>query len=89
MIVFIENILIYSRSKGDHIKNYRIVFPVIKHHQLYAMLSKCEFLLKSIAFLGHIVSYMGIAVDPRKTDVVKGCPRPLTPNDISSYLCLA
>ena len=62
---------------------------VLKDHQLYAKFSKCEFWLRSVTFLGHIVSSKGIEVDPKKTDVVKGWPRPLTPTDIRSFLGLA
>ncbi|WMV43428.1 hypothetical protein MTR67_036813 [Solanum verrucosum] len=69
----------------DHL---RIVLQILKDHQLYAKFSKCEFWLKSIAFLGHIVSNMGIEVDLNKTEAVKGWPRPLTPTNIRSFLGL-
>uniref|UniRef100_A0A0V0HH59 Putative ovule protein n=1 Tax=Solanum chacoense TaxID=4108 RepID=A0A0V0HH59_SOLCH len=64
------------------------VLQVLKDHQLYSKFSKCEFWLRSIDFLGHIVSSNGIKVDPKKTDAVKGWPRPLTPTDIRSFLGL-
>lgn len=60
MIIFIDGTLIYSRSEGDHIKNLRSVLQVFREHQVYAKFSKCEFWRKSVAFLGHIVSGMGI-----------------------------
>ncbi|KAH0669442.1 hypothetical protein KY285_023604 [Solanum tuberosum] len=82
VIVFIDDILIYSRSEGDHMKHLRIVLQVLKDHQLYAKFSKYDFWLRLVAFLGHIVLSMGIEVDPKKTDEVKSWPRPLTPIDI-------
>jgi len=60
MIVFIDDILIYSRSEGEHMDHLRIVLQVLKDHQLYAKFSKFKFLLRSVAFLGHIVSGLGI-----------------------------
>ena len=74
VIVFIDDILIYSRSEGDHMKHLRIVLQVIKDYHLYAKFSKCEFWLRSINFLGHIVSSKGIEVDPKKTNAVKSWP---------------
>ncbi|WMV41775.1 hypothetical protein MTR67_035160 [Solanum verrucosum] len=70
----------------DHL---RIVLQVLKDQQLYAKFSKCEFWLRSVAFLGHIVSSKGIEVDPKMVDAVKSWPRPLTPSDIKSFLGLA
>ncbi|KAH0695789.1 hypothetical protein KY289_013271 [Solanum tuberosum] len=89
VIVVIDDILIYSRSEDDHMKHLRLVLQVLKDHQLYAEFSKCEFWLRSVAFLGHIVSSVAIEVDPKKMDAVKSCPRPLSPTDIRSFLGLA
>ncbi|WMV38090.1 hypothetical protein MTR67_031475 [Solanum verrucosum] len=88
VIVFIDDILIYSRSENEHMNHFRIVLQVHKDHQLYVKFSKCA-LLRSIAFLGHIVSSKGIEVDPKKMDLVKGWPRTLTPTDIRSFIGLA
>ncbi|KAH0716653.1 hypothetical protein KY290_012914 [Solanum tuberosum] len=66
VIVFIDDILIYSKSEDDHMNHLRIVLQALKDHQLYAKFSKCEFWLRSVAFLGHIVSSEGIEVDPKK-----------------------
>ena len=71
MIVFIDDILIYSRSEDDHMDHLRIVLQVLKDNQLFAKFSKCEFWLRSIAYHGHIVSSEGVEVDMRKTEVVK------------------
>ncbi|KAH0680971.1 hypothetical protein KY290_023159 [Solanum tuberosum] len=89
VIVFIEDILIYSRSLNDHMDHLRIVLQVLKDQQLFAKFSKCELLLRSVAFLCHIVSSKGIEVDPKKTNVVKSWPRPLTTSGIRSFLGLA
>ncbi|WMV41875.1 hypothetical protein MTR67_035260 [Solanum verrucosum] len=78
VIVFIDDILIYSRSEDDHTNHLRIVLQILKDQQLFAKSSKCEFWLRSVAFLGHIVSSKGIEVDPKKMDEVKSWPRPLT-----------
>ncbi|KAH0638002.1 hypothetical protein KY289_037917 [Solanum tuberosum] len=89
VIVFIDDILIYSRSENEHMDYLRIILQVLKDYQLYAKFSKCEFWLRYVAFLGHIVSSKGIEVDPKKTDAVKSWPRPLTPTDIRSFLSSA
>ena len=86
VIVFIDDILIYSRSKDDHMSHLIIVLQVLKDNQLFTELSKCEFWFRSITFLGHIISCEGVEVDPRKMDVVKSCTRLLNPTDIRSFL---
>ncbi|KAH0716656.1 hypothetical protein KY290_012918 [Solanum tuberosum] len=89
IIVFINDILIYSRSESDHMDHLRIVLHVFKDHQLYAKFSKYASWLSSVAFLGHIMSSKGIEVYPKKTDAVKSWPRPLTPSDTRRFLGLA
>ena len=85
VIVFVDDILIYSRTKEEHEQHLRLTLQVLRQHQLYAKLSKCEFWLRSFTFPGHVVSDQGVEVDPRKTEVVKNCPKPLTPTNICSY----
>jgi hypothetical protein len=63
VVVFIDDILVYSRSKEEHL---HLVLQKLRDHRLYANLSKCEFWLKQVAFLGHIISKGGISVDPRR-----------------------
>ena len=70
-IVFIDDLLIYSRTKGEHEQHLRLTLQVLRQHQLYAKFSKCEFWLRSVTFLGHVVSDKGVKVDPRKTEDVK------------------
>lgn len=85
VVVFIDEILIYSRSENENMNHLRIVLRVLKDHQLYAKFSTCDFCLRIVALLGHIVSSKDIEVDPKKTDVVKGWPRPLTLTDVRSF----
>ncbi|WMV50225.1 hypothetical protein MTR67_043610 [Solanum verrucosum] len=86
VILFIYDILIYSRSENEHIDNLRIMLQILKEQNLFAKFHKCEFWLCSVAFVVHIVSSKGIEVDPKKTDMVKSLPRPLTPSVIKSFV---
>jgi hypothetical protein len=69
-VVFIDDILIYSENEQDHTEHLRVVLTRLREHQLYAKFSKCEFWLKKVPFLGHILSKDGIAVDPSKVQEV-------------------
>nr|XP_016474552.1 PREDICTED: uncharacterized protein LOC107796314 [Nicotiana tabacum] len=89
LIVFIEDILVYSRSNEDHADHLSAVLQTLYQHKLYAKISKCEFWLESVTFLGHVFSSEGIQVDPQKIAVVKDWPRPTTPTEIRSFLGLA
>ena len=71
VIVFIDNILVYSKNVGEHMNPLRVVLQVLKENQLIDKYNKCEFWLRSVAFLGHIFSSEGTKVDPRKTKLVK------------------
>jgi len=88
VIVFIDDILIYSRSENEHVDHLRIVLQDLKEQNLFAKFSKCVFWLRSVAFLGKIVSRKGIKIDPKKTNAVKIWPKPLSPSDIRSFLGL-
>jgi len=68
VVVIIDDILIYSKSGDEHAENLRVVLQVLKEKKLYAKLSKCEFCLKEVSFLGHIISGGGIVVDPSKVE---------------------
>ncbi|WMV45916.1 hypothetical protein MTR67_039301, partial [Solanum verrucosum] len=89
VVVFIDDILIYSRGEEEHKGHLRVVLQRLREEKLYAKYEKCEFWLQEVAFLGHVVSGDGIKVDPKKTDVIRNWPRPLTPSDIRSFLGLA
>ena len=70
VIVFIDDILIYSRSEEEHAQHLRIVLETLRRHHLYAKFSKCAFWLSSVGFLGHVVSSRGISVDPQKIEAI-------------------
>ena len=66
VIVFIDDILVYSSSSEEHSEHLRIVLQTLREGQLYAKLSKCQFWLDRVAFLGHVISVEGVSVDPQK-----------------------
>ena len=88
VIVFIDVILIYSKNNDEHKSHLRLAFQDLNEHQLHYKFSKCEFLLRLVHFLGHIIYRDDVEVYPKKTDAVRNCPRPLTPTNIRSFLCL-
>ncbi|KAI3815522.1 hypothetical protein L1987_15193 [Smallanthus sonchifolius] len=89
VIVFIDDILVYSKSEGDHHCHLREVLEVLKQEKLYARFSKCAFWLREVQFLGHVINPNGIMVDPAKIETVKEWNVPKTPTEIQSFLGLA
>nr|XP_027075945.1 uncharacterized protein LOC113699797 [Coffea arabica] len=87
--VFIDDILIYSKTREEHVKHLEIVLQILREQKLYAKFSKCEFWLEEIFFLGHKVSKEGIAVDPAKVEAVMNWKQPETPTEVRSFLGLA
>ncbi|MCF7184082.1 hypothetical protein L3H42_11335, partial [Corynebacterium sp. MC-13] len=71
VIVFIDDILVYSRSEKEHVNHLRTVLGTLRHQKLYAKFSKYEFWLSSVAFLGHIIGADGVRVDSQKIEAVK------------------
>jgi hypothetical protein len=65
-MVFIDDILVYSRSEEEHEEHLRLALQKLREHRLYTKLSKCEFWMKQVAFLGHIIPKRGISMDPNK-----------------------
>ncbi|XP_070002717.1 uncharacterized mitochondrial protein AtMg00860-like [Nicotiana sylvestris] len=89
IIVFIDDILVYSRSRDDYEQHLRIVLQTLREKKLYAKISKYEFWLNSMAFLGHVVSSEGIKVDTKKVEAIQSFPRPYSTIEIWSFLGLA
>ena len=89
VIVFIDDILIYSKTREEHEEHLRITLETLRKEKLYAKFSKCEFWMEQVQFLGHIVSREGISVDPAKVEVVLNWERPRTPTEVRSFLGLA
>ncbi|KAL0544078.1 hypothetical protein IC582_019189 [Cucumis melo] len=89
VIVFIDDILIYSKTEAEHEEHLRIVLQTLRDNKLYAKFSKCEFWLKQVSFLGHVVSKAGVSVDPAKIEAITGWTRPSTVSEVRSFLGLA
>ena len=89
VIVFIDDILVYSKSAEEHEQHLRIVLETLRQQKLYAKFSKCEFWLDQVAFLGHIVSADGITMDPSKVEAITKWSRPTTVTEVRSFLGLA
>ncbi|XP_019442301.1 PREDICTED: uncharacterized protein LOC109347024 [Lupinus angustifolius] len=87
-VVFIDDILIYSKTKEDHAEHLRTVLKMLKERQLYAKLSKCEFWLEEVQFLGNVITRDGIVVDPANVEAVLQWERPQTVTETRSFLGL-
>ena len=89
VVVFVDDILIYSQSEKAHEAHLRTVLTLLREHQLYANLEKCEFWLAEVKFLGHVVSSDGVLVDPAKIEAVSKWAQPTSVFEIRSFLGLA
>ncbi|GJR32307.1 putative reverse transcriptase domain-containing protein [Tanacetum coccineum] len=89
VIVFIDDILIYLKSKEDHEEHLKLILKLLKKEELYAKFSKCEFWISKVQFLGHVIDSQGIHVDPAKIESIKDWASPKTPTDIRQFLGLA
>ncbi|KAM2405157.1 hypothetical protein ACFXTH_032417 [Malus domestica] len=71
VIVFIKDILVYFKTRADHVRHPKLVLKSLREHQLYAKFSKCQFWLNQVAFLGHVISAQGIRIDSQKVAAVE------------------
>ena len=86
VIVYIDDILIFSKNDQEHQEHIRQVFKLLREHKLYGKVSKCEFFKKSVAYLGHIISDEGISTDPQKVEAIKAWPIPKNLKELQSFL---
>ncbi|GJR30641.1 putative reverse transcriptase domain-containing protein [Tanacetum coccineum] len=89
VIVFIDDILIYSKDEKEHEEHLKVILELLKKDKLYAKFSKCKFLIPKVHFLGHIIDRRGIHVDPSKIESIKDWASPNTPMEIRQFLGLA
>ena len=89
VVVFVDDILIYSQSEEEHEDHLRVVLHLLRDHRLYAKFSKCEFWLIEVRFLGHVVvSASRVSVDPEKVEAVMSWERPKSVFELRSFLGL-
>ena len=89
VIVFIDDILVYSGSLEEHSEHLRIVLQTLRERELYAKLSKCQFWLDKVEFLGHVISTEGVSMDPQKIEAVVNWKPPKNVSEVRCFLGLA
>jgi hypothetical protein len=89
MVVFIDDILIYSQSEEEHVDHLKMVLQRLREHQLYAKLSKCEFWIDQVMFLGHIINKDGLVVDPKKVADILNWKAPTDARGVKSFIGMA
>jgi len=89
VLVFFDDILIYSSSWSEHLQHVRLVFDALRTHELHLKRSKCSFGSSSVAYLGHVISAGGVAMDSAKVEVVASWPEPRLARGVRGFLGLA
>ena len=89
VIVFVDDILIYSDNEVQHEEHLRKALEILRNNKLYAKFSKCDFWIKEVLFLGHIISKDGVAVDPSKVAAIMNWEQPKNVTEVRSFLGLA
>ncbi|GJZ33717.1 putative reverse transcriptase domain-containing protein, partial [Tanacetum coccineum] len=89
VIVFIDDILIYSKNKEEHGEHLKTILNLLRSEKLYAKFLKCDFWLDSVQFLGHVIDSSGVHVDPAKIEAIKNWAAPTTPTEVRQFLGLA
>ncbi|GKD95260.1 putative nucleotidyltransferase, ribonuclease H [Tanacetum coccineum] len=89
VIVFIDDILVYSKDEEEHEEHLKIILELLKKERLYAKFSKCDFWLDSVQFLGHVIDRNGVHVDPAKIEAIRNWTAPTTPTEVRQFLGLA
>ena len=89
VLVFLDDILVYSKNEEEHEEHLRLTLSLLREHQLYAKLSKCDFYRDKIQYLGHIISEEGISMDPEKIEAIMNWPTPRNVTDVRSFMGLA
>jgi hypothetical protein len=89
VVVYLDDILIFSKTKEDHVRHLQLVLEKLREHNLFANMKKCDFFKSELEFLGHIVSGEGIKVDHRKTEAIRKWPKPTSVTELRSFLGLA
>ncbi|GKA72319.1 putative reverse transcriptase domain-containing protein [Tanacetum coccineum] len=89
VIMFIDDILIYSKGKEEHEEHLKTILELLKKEQLYAKFSKCDFWLESVQFLGHVINSKGVHIDPGKIEAIKNWATPTTPTEVRPFMGLA
>lgn len=88
VLVFFDDILIYSKTWDDHIKHLEVVFSILQIHQLFVRIEKCQFGQREVKYLGHVISNGGVTVDPEKIESIQGWPKPTSPKALRGFLGL-